>query len=103
MKLVYSPEALNDLDQIWSDVWEASGDLITTDRYIKDLRRAIRDKLSFPKSGAPLLWNGEFTGIYFVPFKAYLAFYRVNETTMEVGRILLAKSDYLKVLFGIRH
>ena len=40
-------------------------------------------------------------GIYFVPFKAYLIFYRVNETALEIGRILPVKSDYIKTLFGI--
>ena len=101
MTLVYSPEALADLDRVWYEVWEASRDLITTERYIEDFRNEIRNKIPFPKNGTPLLWNGIFTGIYFIPFKAYLAFYRVNETSMEVGRILPMKSDYMKTLFGI--
>lgn len=101
MTLVYSPEALADLDRIWYEVWEASRDLTTTERYIEDLRNEIRNKISFPKRGAPLLWNGVFTGIYFIPFKAYLVFYRVNETSMEVDRILPMKSDYMKSLFGV--
>ena len=101
MTIKYSPEALADLDRVWCEVWEASQDLITTQQYIEDFRNAIRSKISFPKSGAPLLWNGVFTGIYFVPFKTYLAFYRVSETALEVGRILPMKSDYMKTLFGI--
>ena len=101
MTLIYSPEALADLDRVWYEVWEASRDLTTTERYIEDLRSTIRNKTAFPKSGSPLLWNGVFTGIYFVPFKTYLAFYRVSETALEVGRILPMKSDYMKTLFGI--
>ena len=34
-----------------------------------------------------------------IPFKAYLIFYRVKNDIMEVGRILPAKSDYLRLLF----
>ncbi len=101
MTLIYSPEALGDLDRVWYEVWEASQDLMTTEQYIEDLRDAVRKKTTFPKSGSPLLWNGVFTGIYFVPFKAYLIFYRVNETALEIGRILPVKSDYIKTLFGI--
>ena len=100
MKLRYSPEALTDLDRVWYEVWEASQDLITTEQYIEDLRNAIREKTIFPKSGSPLLWNGVFTGIYFIPFKAYLVFCRVSETALEVGRILPMKCDYMKTLFG---
>ncbi len=101
MKLRYSPEALVDLDRVWLEVLEASQDLKPTEQYIEDLRNAVRKKTAFPKSGSPLFWNGVFTGIYFVPFKAYLAFYRVNEASVEVGRILPMKSDYMKTLFGI--
>ena len=78
MKPVYSPLALHDLDQIWSDVGEASQDPEATDRYIRDLREAIRKKALFAGTGSPLMWNGEFTGIRFISFKAYLAFYREN-------------------------
>ena len=101
MKTIYSPEALADLDRVWYGVWEASQDLMTTERYIEDLRNTVRKKAAFPKSGSPLLWNGVFTGIYFVPFKAYRIFYRVSETALEVGRILPMKSDHMKTLFGI--
>ena len=45
---------------------------------------------------------GEFTGIYYVAFKEYIAFYRINENRMEIGRILFARSDYMKTLFGKR-
>ena len=102
MICVYSPEALADLDRVWYEVWEASRDWMTTERYIEDLRNTVRDRAAFPKSGSPLLWNGVFTGIYFVPFKAYLIFCRVGETVLEVGRILPMKSDYMKTLFGKR-
>lgn len=98
--LVYSPMSLKDLDRIWMEVWEASGDLDTADQYIEDLRMAIRKKQKYPKTGMPLIYLGEFSGIYYLPFKAYLAFYRIRNTTVEVGRILFAKSDYMKTLFG---
>ena len=99
-KLVYSPLALEDLDQIWSEVWMASCDFDTADHYIYGLRESLRKKAGHPKTGIPLTYEGAFTGVYMVPFKAYLAFYRIHGNTVEVGRILYAKSDYMKTLFG---
>lgn len=99
-KLLYSQQSLKDLDRIWSEVFEASQDLDITENYITDLRAAIRSKSDFPESGAPLIFLGEPTGVYFVTFKAYIAFYRIRGDRMEVGRILFSRSDYMKILFG---
>ncbi len=96
----YSPLALKDLDQIWLEVWSASASLEVTEQYIKDLRGVIREKSHFPFSGAPLTYMGEPTGIFYVTFKSYIAFYRVTVDAIEVGRILFARSDYMKTLFG---
>lgn len=100
-KLVYSPESLDDLDRIWAEVWAASEDFETADRYPDDLRIAIRAKKKYPKTGTPLTYMGEFSGIYMVSFKAYIAFYRIRGDRIEVGRVLFAGSDYMKTLFGI--
>lgn len=97
---VYSPEALQDLDQIWEDVYEVSGDLDTADRYIAGIRNAISQKKTYPETGKRLSYEGIFTGIYYVSFKAYHVFYRIHGTRLEVGRILYAASDYMKTLFG---
>ena len=99
-ELRYSPEALDDMDRVWTEVWEASREFNTADKYINDLRAKIRAKTDFPKSGSPLCFMGEFTGIYMVFFKAYIAFYRVHDGAIEVGRVLYAGSDYMKTLFG---
>lgn len=99
-RLSYSPESLDDMDRVWTEVWETSREFDTADKYIDDLRARIRGKTDFPKSGSPLLYNGEFTGIYMVFFKAFIAFYRVHDDVIEVGRILYAGSDYMKTLFG---
>ena len=99
-ELVYSPESLEDLDRIWSEVWEVSRDPDTADEYIKGLRGSVRKKRDYPKSGIPVSYMGEFTGIYMVSFKAYIAFYRIHGNVIEIGRFLYAKSDYLRILYG---
>lgn len=99
-ELVYSPIAEIDLDRVWDEVFAASQDFDITDKYIKDLRETIKTKKSHPKTGKPLNYMGEFTGIYYVTFKEYIAFYRIREERIEVGRILFSRSDYMKTLFG---
>lgn len=99
-EIFYSPEALEDLDRVWMEVWQASQDLDTTDKYIEDLRIKIRSKRKKPKTGTLLMFMGEFMGVYYVKFKEYLAFYRVHGNAMEIWRILYARSDYMNTLFG---
>lgn len=99
-KLRYSPEALDDMDRVWSEVWQASRDYDTADKYINDLRDQIRKKIDFPKSGSPLSYMGEFTGIYMVYSKEYIAFYRIHGGAIEVSRVLFARNDYIRTLLG---
>lgn len=98
--LKYSPIAEADLDQVWDDVWEASQDLDVSDRYVDGIRSALRQKIKYPKTGRPLSYMGEFTGLYSVTFKEYLAFYRIHGDVIEVARVLFSRSDYMKTLFG---
>ena len=51
-------------------------------------------------STIPLRYRGMFTGFYSVNFKAYKAFYRVIEDYIEVLRIIPAKCNYMRILFG---
>ena len=99
-KLRWSPEALEDLDRIWREVREASGDYDTADEYIAGLRKAVGRKREYPLSGTPLNFMGMFTGIRYVPYKRYLAFYRVRNNRIEVGRVLFDAADYMNRLFG---
>lgn len=99
-RLLWSPQARDDLDSIRMDILKASGDLDTADRYIDGLRNAVRRKREFPQSGLPLNFMGVFTGIRFVHYKRYLVFYRVRDDVLEVGRVLFDGSDYMKTLFG---
>ena len=99
-ELVYSPESLEDLDRIWAEIWDASGAFDIADNYVDGLRDSVKAKKKYPKTGMPLSYMGEFTGIYMARFKAYIAFYRIRGSIIEVGRFLYAKSDYLKILFG---
>lgn len=59
----------------------------------------ISAKQDFPKSGAPLYYEGLFTGFYFVTFKSYMAFYKVETDRLLVSRVVYGKSDYMRTIF----
>ena len=94
----YSKAAIRDLDRVWAEVFEASKDIETTERYIEELLDEVEKKSDYPKSSSPLYYENTFTGYYFVVFKAYLAFYRMEKETMFVDRVLFGKSDYMRIL-----
>ncbi len=98
--LRYTPEAMRDMDSVWDGVYEASKSFHIADRYVDVFAEVIANKKQFPTSGIPLAYRGLFTGFYSVNFKKYKAFYRVNGRYIEVIRIILAKRDYMTILFG---
>ncbi len=98
-KLRYSLPAQKDMDDVWDGVVEASASYDIADKYVNAFADKIAEKKDFPKSGLPLCYRGLFTGFYSVNFKAYKAFYRINDGYIEVIRVLPAKTDYMKILF----
>lgn len=97
-EIKYSPAAVRDLDRVYSDVFDASKSRDVADKYLNDFLSRIHSKASFPKAGIPLYYENAFTGYYYVVFKAYLAFYRLEGNALLVDRVLYGKSDYLKLL-----
>lgn len=97
-QVVYSPTAIRDLDRVWAEVYEASKEE-TAARYIEELMDCVSEKRHFPKSGSPLYYEGSFTGYYFVVFKAYMAFYRVQDERVLVDRVVFRRSDYMRIIF----
>jgi Plasmid stabilization system protein len=98
-KVAYSKAAVRDLDRVWAEVYNASKSYEVTTRYMDGLMVAVEEKADYPKSGVPLYYEDIFTGYYFVIFKAYMAFYRLEGRSMFVDRVLFGKNDYLRELF----
>ena len=95
-RIRYSPIALNDLEQVWDEVWESSRDFDIADNYTEGIRSAVKGIVNHPKTGERLYYDNVFTGIYYVNYKKYSAFYRIRDGYIEVGRILFNRSDYIK-------
>ena len=98
--IFYSGTALADLDRVWDEVYIVSCDLDIADEYISGIRNALRQLSKRPKTGIPLIYDNIFTGIYMVVYKKYIAFYRIRKNRLEVGRILLGSSDYMRVILN---
>lgn len=94
----YSKAAIRDLDRTWDEVFRASKDYDVTERYLEGLLDKVEAKAEFPKSGSPLYYEDAFTGYYFVVFKEYMAFYRLENDVMLVDRVLFGRSDYIRTL-----
>ena len=99
-RIVYSRTAIRDLDRVWDDVYEVSRDAETATRYVSDFIEKIDTKALFAKSGSPLYFKDVFTGYYYVVFKSYMAFYRLEGDMMCIDRIIYGKRDYMRLLFG---
>jgi len=100
-QIKYSPKALLDLKQVFLEVYQASKDEGITNKYINEILDKINAISSFPESGSPLNYKELFTGYRFVVHKSYIAFYRYEDNTIFVDRILYIKRDYFSIL-GIK-
>ena len=94
-RIEYSPLAIRDLDRVYAEVLEASV------HYIDGLMDMVAAKGAFPKSGSPLYYESSFTGYYFVVFKAYMVFYRMDAERMYVDRVVFGRSDYMRSIFKL--
>ena len=97
-EVVYSHEAILDLDDVWEQVAMASKDRDIKEKYLDELQDAIEAMATHPKTGIPLYYGETFTGYYHVNFKEYMAFYRIEDSKMLVDRILYSKMDYIRRL-----
>lgn len=100
-EIQYSPEALNDLDEIWEYILLELGSPDAAENVVTNMMDAIDALETFPYQGAPLSSVAEIESDYrFILSGNYMAFYRVLEKSVQVDRILYQKRDYLRILFG---
>ena len=97
----YSPESLNDLDEIWMYILV---ELCNPDAAMNVINK-IMDKIDrlqdFAEIGAPLSSVADVESDYrFLISGNYMIFYRTSGNDIYIDRILYGKRDYLKILFG---
>ena len=97
-EITYSPIAIDDLDCIYDEVFQASLDENIANNYINELIDTIEIKADFPYSGTPLFFKNSLSIFRYVVYKSYIAFYYIENETIFVYRVLYSKSDYLQKL-----
>ncbi len=100
-KLHFSKEAQNDLMEIKAYIEEElqnpSAALSTVSKILKSLY-ILQD---YSKAGAPLSSVTDIESEYrFIVSGNYISFYRVGDENIYIDRILYARRDYMRILFG---
>jgi len=100
-KLFYSPEALNDLDEIWTYINNELQNPAAAQKIVSDTLDTIEKLWDFAEIGAPLSSITEFESDYrFLVCGKYIAFYRVKGIEVHIDRVLYGRRNYMRILFG---
>lgn len=101
-KISYSPEALNDLDDIWAYISNELKNPNAAQNTINSILDNIEILREFSGIGALLSSVTDIESDYrFLVCGNYLAFYRTTNKDVYIDRILYGKRNYISILFGI--
>jgi len=99
-KILYSREALRDLDEIWEYIAFVLQNRSAASRMIDRILDAADQLEEFPEIGALLSSIADIESDYrFLVTENYLTFYRTGDNNIYIDRILYGRRDYLRVLF----
>ncbi|MGN0636588.1 MAG: type II toxin-antitoxin system RelE/ParE family toxin [Acutalibacteraceae bacterium] len=100
-EIKFSPDAINDLQQIKAYITEDLCNEQAAIFTINKIMKRIRLLESFPESGAPLASILDLDVDYrFLVCGNYTAFYRVENDAVFIVRILYGRRDFMRILFG---
>ncbi len=100
-QIVFSPEAITDLEQtkkyITEELQESQAAINTLNKIMKNIR--ILQK--FPQSGPSLTAIVDFDTDYrYLVCNNYTAFYRYENNTVYIVRVLYGRRNFMRILFG---
>lgn len=99
-KIVYSPKAQNDLDEIWAYISKKLLNPTAAESTINGILDTVDALQEHSEIGKPLYFTSDmFSGYRFLVYKNYLAFYRTSAETIYIDRIIYGKLDYMRLLF----
>ena len=99
-KIVYSPKARNDFDEIWTYISEKLLNPSAAEATVNGILDTIDMLQAQAEIGKPLYFSSDlFSGYRFLVYKNYLAFYRTSADTIYIDRIIYGKRDYMRLLF----
>jgi len=96
----YSPESLQDLDDIWEYIVMELGNPDAAMNVVNNIMDMIDKLKEFSEMGARLsLTVGIENDYRFLVCGNYLLFYRINSQDVYIDRVLYNKRDYTSILF----
>ena len=97
----YSPEALQDLDDIYDYILIEKQNPIAAQNTVTGIKKSIADLKTLDNIGVRVfLPNGMETPYRFIQYNNYLSFYRSSGKDVYIDRIMYDKRDYINILFG---
>ncbi|MCI8506872.1 MAG: type II toxin-antitoxin system RelE/ParE family toxin [Lachnospiraceae bacterium] len=97
----FSPEAITDLQQTKAYITEELCNEQAAIGTVAKITKRIRMLASFPESGATLSSIVDFETDYrFWVCGSYIAFYRIENQTVNIVRVLYGRRNFMKILFG---
>lgn len=100
-KLRYSPEALNDLNEIWAYIENELQNPAAAQKTVLSILDTIEKLRDFAEIGAQLSSITAIESDYrFLVCGKYIAFYRVEGKRVSIDRVLFGRRDYMRILFG---
>jgi plasmid stabilization system protein ParE len=99
-KLSIAPDARKDLEDIKKYITETLENPIAAMNVVSRITRGIKNLPGMPGIGTPLSSKVPFETDYrFLVCGNYLAFYRYENKTVFVDRVIYGRRDYIKILF----
>lgn len=100
-KIHLSESAQNDLIEIKSYIEEELLNPSATLATVSKITKSLRILETYAKAGAMLFSITDVESDYrYIVSGNYMSFYRIHENEIYVDRILYARRDYMRVLFG---
>ena len=100
-KLVISPEAARDLEEIKQYIIYELKNPIAARRVVRSITRDLRILEHHADAGAAVVaLTGYASELRILGGGSYIAVYKVEGSTVLVARVINARQDYITVLFG---
>ncbi len=101
MRLAYSPEAIDDIQQTRQYIAGVLKNRVAAQRIVDMISQSCKRLKSYPHSGTALSSRiDRVTDLRYVICENWLAFYRIEDSEIRIVRVLDGRTDFIQVLFG---
>ena len=100
-KILYSPQALKDMDEIWDYIGSELRSPESAEKTVAHIMEQVDMLADFPEMGTPLSLMVDYdTDFRYLVCGNYMAFYEFSGDMVMVSRILYGRRDFLRILRG---